>query len=108
MYGSQDPLVVQDGGREGDRVSELVGEVKWVPNGEVIDSRSQARLVRGREGGGLSPSPPQKGEGLDVGIFGLEHVQPPWRSPPKMRRWCGSVTGSRAKAWRAISGSYTA
>ena len=54
-YGPQDPLVVQEGGREGDGVSDLVGEVPWIPNGEVIDARSHTGLVRRREGGGLSP-----------------------------------------------------
>ena len=41
--------------REGDGVSDLVGEVPWISNGEVFDARSQAGLVRMREGGGYAP-----------------------------------------------------
>jgi hypothetical protein len=61
--------VVQKGGREGDNVSELVGEVTWIPNSDMIDERGQARLVRRREDVDLSPFPPQTGEGLGVGIL---------------------------------------
>ena len=57
------------GGREVDGVSDLVGEVPRIPNGEVINARSQARLVRRREEGDLSHFPLQKREGLDVGIL---------------------------------------
>jgi hypothetical protein len=67
--GPQDSLVVQEGGRESDVISDLIGEVPWIPNGEVVDARSQAELVRRCEGGDLSPFPPQKREGLDVGIL---------------------------------------
>ncbi len=40
MYGPQNPFVVQEGGGEGDGVSNLIGEVPWVRNDEVIDARS--------------------------------------------------------------------
>ena len=68
-YGPLDPLVVQKGGREGDGVSNLIGEGPWIPNGEVIDACSQARLVRRREGGDLSSLSPRKREGMDMGIL---------------------------------------
>jgi hypothetical protein len=73
MYGSQNPLVDQEGGREGDGVSELIGEVSWIPNGEVIDARGQSLAWR-RESGGLSPFPPKKGRVWTWVSFGLELV----------------------------------
>ena len=57
-YGPYNSLVVQKGGGEGGGVSDLCGELPWIPYGEVIDACSHAGLERGYEGGVLRPFPP--------------------------------------------------
>ena len=50
-YGPQDPLVVQEGGREGDSFPNLISELPCISNGEFVGARSQAGLVRRRKNG---------------------------------------------------------
>ena len=64
--------MVKNKGGEDDDVSNLFEEMPWIPNDEEIDARSHGGLVRRREGGGFSTSPPREWEGLDAGIFWIE------------------------------------
>ena len=54
--------MIQEGGRDGDGVSNSVGEVPWIPKCEMI-------YAGRREGGGLISFPSRKREDLDVGIL---------------------------------------
>ncbi len=54
-YGPKNSLVVQKGGGKSGGVSDLCGELPWIPHGEVIDACSYAGLERGHEGGVLRP-----------------------------------------------------
>ena len=47
----------------------LFNKVSWIPQCEVFDARSLAGLVLRREGGSVSPFPPQKREELNVCIL---------------------------------------
>ena len=57
----------------------------------MIDARSLCRLLERCEGEGAGPGPSLEGESCNIEVFCEVSVQPPCKSPPNLKMWCGSV-----------------